>query len=81
MKLHKNWEVTENGLKKLREMSETELKKLIADKKLFAGLPTDYAKKENAKIYGKINTLGTKKKAGTVDAPKAKGGNRKDNKK
>lgn len=80
MKLHKNWEVTPSGLEKLRKLSKEELEKTIKEKNLFGGFPTEYANKENAKIYGKINNSGAKKETGKADTSKAKKGNGKDNK-
>jgi hypothetical protein len=79
MEIHKNWSVTPKGLEKLHSLNEKELKEEIASKNLYGGFPKEYAKKQNALIYGKINNSRVKKETGTVDTSKNKKRNRKDN--
>ena len=80
MKIHENWNVSEGGLAKLHDLSEKELKAEIAGRNLYGGFPTEYANKQNAKIYGKINNSRAKKEAGTSDTSQNKKRNGKNNK-
>lgn len=79
MKLHDKWNVTNLGLIRLQNLNENDLRKEIAAKNLYGGFPTEYANKQNDKIYGKINNSRAKKATGTANAGKAKKGNGKNN--